>query len=66
MNEVIFIGVPNPRQGTGFGPHRCTRCGADSTAFIGITNGDYFVELCKGCLNEGMSMIDYTILSQVR
>lgn len=64
MDEVIFVPISNPRQGKGFGPHRCTRCGADSGGFLGITVGEYYIELCKGCLVEGEQLINKTILSQ--
>jgi hypothetical protein len=66
MNDVLFVKIPNPREGKGFGPHKCTRCGSNSTAFLGITVGESFIVLCKNCLNEGKYIVDKTILEQVR
>ena len=66
MNDVLFVEISNPREGVGFGPHKCTRCGANSTAFLGVTLGNSFITLCKSCLNLGEEMINKTILEQVR
>ena len=63
--NVIFIPISNPRLGNGFGQHKCTKCGSNSTAFLGIIVGKYYIELCKSCLNKGECIINNTILSKI-
>ena len=66
MEEVIFIPINNPREGYGWGLHKCTRCGCDSAGFLGITIGECYIELCKGCLIEGEKVINKVILAQAK
>lgn len=58
--------ISNPRIGKSFGPNKCTKCGSNSTAFVGVSVGESFIMLCKNCLVLGEDLINRTILEQVR
>jgi hypothetical protein len=61
--KIDFIPKNNPRLENGdLGFDWCDRCGNINPAYIVIhTKADTF-RLCKGCLLEGISIIDQTIL----
>ncbi len=54
-----FMPINDPRtKDGGFGDYVCHRCGVKSTAYIKIQN----TVLCKGCLLDGVDVIDRTML----
>ena len=60
-----FNSINNPRtEDGGFGKQRCDRCSGVSTAYLEIefTYPDHSVVLCKGCLLEGVEIINKTML----
>ena len=60
-----FKAINDPRTKNGeFGKQRCHRCGCKSTAYLKIEFKDHrlSVVLCKGCLLEGVEIINNTML----
>ena len=64
-----FEGINSPRiEDGGFGPESCSKCGVKTTAYLRImtiiekTNLVLSIDLCSGCLYEGISIIGKTIL----
>lgn len=57
-----FKGINSPRtEEGGFGPESCDRCGCKTTAYLRI-NCATIIDLCSGCLYEGIEIISKTIL----
>ncbi len=58
-----FEAVNNPREEDGgFGPVSCDKCGAKTSAYLRI-NCATIIDLCSGCLYEGLDIIGKTILA---
>jgi len=57
------INCPRTEDG-GFGPQRCDNCDGKSTAYLEIEfeEKDFSVVLCKGCLLNGVEIINNTML----
>ncbi len=57
-----FEAINNPREEDGgFGPESCDKCGAKTSAYLRI-NCATIIDLCSGCLYEGLALISKTIL----
>jgi len=57
------INCPRTEDG-GFGPQRCSNCDGRSTAYLEIEFEEeaFSVVLCKGCLLNGVEIINNTML----
>jgi hypothetical protein len=60
---MLYIPINNPREENGdFGPWRCGKCGSNNPAFVRMVVKAEFILLCKQCLQDGIDLIDQTIL----
>jgi len=48
---------PRTKDG-GFGHSECTKCGCKTTAYLEFHLYGAFVLLCKGCLDEGIRVVN--------
>ena len=65
MEFMEFTEINNPRKEDGdFGDHSCNKCNGKSPAYLKIDFNyvNLSIKLCKGCLLEGVDIIDETIL----
>jgi hypothetical protein len=61
--ELKFLGINNARtEDGGFTDLTCDRCGCKASAYLRINFITMSYVLCKGCLLEGVDVIDNTIL----
>jgi hypothetical protein len=60
---MIYHPLNNPRTEDGdFGPWRCDACGSSSPAFVVLSIRNEDMIICKGCLLDGIEIINQTIL----
>jgi len=64
MNSKIEFGIlDNPRKDNNdLGDYKCDMCGEKSSKYLKITIYKHTARFCKGCLLNGVSMIDRSIL----
>lgn len=65
--KIEFEGINNPRkEDGGFGEYRCSRGCPPTGAYLKLKMWKKNIILCKGCLLEGIDLINKTILNDVR
>lgn len=58
--------LENRTENGGFGPSRCSKCGVKVTCYLELQINDVTILLCKGCLYEGIKMINNTIFESYK
>jgi len=56
--------LENRTKNGGFGPSRCSKCNAKVTCYLEVyLNDKLIMVLCKGCLYDGIEMINNAMLT---
>jgi len=68
MNTKIELGIlDNPRkENNDIGDYKCDVCGKKSSIYLKIIINRNTAFFCKGCLLDGVSMIDKAILDSCK
>jgi len=62
-SKIEFAILDNPRkENNDLGDYKCDMCGEKSSEYLKITIYKHTARFCKGCLLNGVSMIDKAIL----
>jgi ribosome-binding protein aMBF1 (putative translation factor) len=64
MTLRAAMGISNPRKEDGsIGDLECDFCGTKGVTLLGVMVDNAFVKVCKNCLEDGIEIINKTILT---